>query len=85
MVSIGSAKGTDWDHGPFAVGVSFNIVFGVLKTLEAWVILLIKVTFMPTPISSITNGMVLEWHVFPRLLLECLQLQQVSPHILRQR
>jgi hypothetical protein len=47
--------------------------------------LLIKVTFMPTPISSITNGMVLEWHIFPRLLLECLQLQQVSPHILRQR
>jgi hypothetical protein len=37
--------------------VGFNIVFGVLKTSKAWIILSIKVTFTPTPISSIINGM----------------------------
>jgi hypothetical protein len=36
--------------------VSFSIVSVVLKTLEACVIMSIKVTFAPTPIYSITNG-----------------------------
>ncbi len=36
--------------------MSFSIVFGVLKTLEACVIVLIKVTFIPTPIFGIING-----------------------------
>jgi len=37
--------------------VSFSTVFGVLKTLEACVTMLIKITSTPTPIFGITNGM----------------------------
>jgi len=37
--------------------VSFSIVFVVLKTLKACVPMLIKVTFAPTSIFGITNGM----------------------------
>jgi len=38
------------------LGVSFSVVSRVLKTSKAWVTLSIKVTHVPTPISSITNG-----------------------------
>ncbi len=57
MVSIGLTKGTDWDHGPSTTNVSFSTIFGIKKIPEACVILSIKITFVSTPIFSITNGM----------------------------
>ncbi len=56
MVLTSSAKETNRDFGLSAIGVSFSIVFGVLKTSKARVILSIKVTSVPIPIFSITNG-----------------------------
>jgi hypothetical protein len=56
VVSIGLAKGTSLDHGFLAIGVPFNIVYGVIKTLDACVIISINVTFAPTPIFGITDG-----------------------------
>ncbi len=57
MVSIGSTKGTSCDLGPLAIGVFFNTVSRLLKTSKAWVILLIKVTYVAIPISNMINGM----------------------------
>jgi hypothetical protein len=62
VISIGLTKGTCLNHGFLAIGVSFNIVYGILivngviKTLEACVIVSINVTFAPTPIFGIANG-----------------------------
>jgi len=36
--------------------VSFSTIYGVLKTSKACVIMLINVTFAPTPIFGIANG-----------------------------
>ncbi len=54
--STSSAKKTSWDSDISVTSVSFSIISIVLKTSEAWVILLIKVTFMPILIFGITNG-----------------------------
>jgi hypothetical protein len=56
MVSKNSTKRISRGPGLVVIGVTFNIISRVLKTSKACVTRSIMVTFVPTPISSITYG-----------------------------
>lgn len=50
-----STKGTNSNPSLSTTGVSFSTIFGILNTLEACVIISMKLTFILTPIYGIFN------------------------------